>query len=646
MEAAMNSSLATTSGVPAGTRPAGPGQGELDYRVLFESNPLPMWVYDIESLRFLAVNDVACACYGYTREEFMAMTLRDIRPEGEVPRLEESVRDTGSPSQSSGPWRHRKRDGTLIDVEVCSHSIVHGGRPARFVCPVDVTHRLVAERALRKTESHFRALVEQSLTGIYLIEGGRMTYGNPKLCQLLGYSAEELATIDLATLFEEDRSIVKDVLKARRAGATEAIVFDCRARTKAGEIVHLCVESKVVQLGSSDVSLGVVHDITPRVRALEALRESERRFRELAANVNEVFFLTDPTMGGCLYVSPAYEQIWGRSCESLYHDLSTWEESIHPQDRERVAAHLRNAVESGAYECEYRIIRADGAVRWIQARAGPIRDESGAVYRMAGVAADVTERREAVLEVRRLTASLELRVAERTAALEAANQELEAFDYSISHDLRAPLRHITAFSAALIEEHGHQLDAQGRDYVERLHRAGGKLDQMVADLLALSTLTRGEAYFAPVDVSALARSVVGELRRSHPDHAVEVVIQPGMSASADRGLLHIALENLIGNAWKFSSRQAAPRIEIGCTGEARDAVFFVRDNGAGFDMAYANKLFAPFRRLHKESEFTGTGIGLATVQRIVRRHGGRIWAQAAVGEGAAFHFTLHPLPAR
>jgi signal transduction histidine kinase len=283
--------------------------------------------------------------------------------------------------------------------------------------------------------------------------------------------------------------------------------------------------------------------------------------------------------------------------------------------------------------------------------------------------------------LRQLKAELETRVRERTAQLETANQELEAFAYSVSHDLRAPLRAIDGFSKMLLEDHAEQLDAQGRHYLERVHQSAERMGQLIADLLALSHITRSQMQWQEVDVSALARTIAAELQRTEPDRRVEFVIADGVVAHGDAGLLRAALENLVGNAWKFTSRHPTARVEFGVIAEERGsrgageqggrraeehggtgerergggarwhpntlapaAVFYVRDDGAGFDMAYADKLFGAFQRLHARDEFAGTGIGLATVARIIHRHGGRVWAEGAVERGATFHFTLGPPP--
>ena len=242
---------------------------------------------------------------------------------------------------------------------------------------------------------------------------------------------------------------------------------------------------------------------------------------------------------------------------------------------------------------------------------------------------------------RRMKAELERQVAERTTELNAANKELEAFSYSVSHDLRAPLRSIDGFSQAVLEDYAGRLDDQGRDYLSRVRAATQHMGQLIDDLIKLARVARAEIKREAVDLSALAGEVLAELQKREPGRRVECHIEPGLAAEGDARLLRVVLDNLLGNAWKFTGRQPQPRIEFGATrGADGEPAFFVRDNGAGFDMTYAGKLFGAFQRLHTVHDFPGTGVGLATVQRIVHRHGGRVWAEGAVGKGATFYFTL------
>ena len=244
-------------------------------------------------------------------------------------------------------------------------------------------------------------------------------------------------------------------------------------------------------------------------------------------------------------------------------------------------------------------------------------------------ARDITIRKKAEDEVK-----------QRTTELEAINKELESFSYSVSHDLRAPLRSMAGFSTALLEDYSEKLDDEGKQYLQHIQDSSELISRIIDDLIKLSRVTRTDINYDKVNLSDIAQKVVDELAKTEPMRKVRVIIKPDVVAYGDHNLLRIVLDNLIGNAWKFSSKVAEPRIEIGAIELKSKLTHFVRDNGIGFDMAYADKLFKPFQRLHMASEFTGTGIGLATVRRIVRRHGGEVWVESKVGEGATFFFTL------
>ncbi len=280
--------------------------------------------------------------------------------------------------------------------------------------------------------------------------------------------------------------------------------------------------------------------------------------------------------------------------------------------------------------------RKDGSV--FPAEASISRIEIGGRMLFTAILRDVTAQREAEDAIRALNADLR----HRAALLEAANKELEAFSYSVSHDLRAPLRSISGFAEVLIEDYEDGLDHEGRDYLGRIRDASQRMAQLIDDLLDLSRLTRGELTRERIDLSLLACEIATELRKSQPERQAEFVIAPGMRVDGDPRLVRTLLSNLLGNAWKYTGKHASARIEVGraAADENGAAVHYVRDDGAGFDMAYADKLFGAFQRLHGMKDFPGTGVGLATVQRIVNKHGGRVWAESAVEQGATFYFTL------
>jgi len=253
---------------------------------------------------------------------------------------------------------------------------------------------------------------------------------------------------------------------------------------------------------------------------------------------------------------------------------------------------------------------------------------------------EIDRRHRAEERTRKLNEELELRVKQRTMQLKAANKELEAFAYSVSHDLRAPLRSMNGFSEILLEDYSDSLDTEGRDYLRRVRAASQRMAALIDDLLTLSRITRREIHHETVVLSALAHRIAAELQETQVDRDVEFVIEDGVLAEGDAGLLQVVLQNLMGNSWKFTSKQPHPMIQLGVTENDGERAYFVRDNGAGFDMEYVDKLFGAFQRLHLDEDFAGTGIGLATVQRIIHRHGGRVWAEGEVGQGATFYFTL------
>ncbi len=373
---------------------------------------------------------------------------------------------------------------------------------------------------------------------------------------------------------------------------------------------------------------------------------SERRIQRMTEKVPEMLFELLVYPDGALrftYVSQQSNAIFSQPPEALLNNAEIVLNALHPEDRAGFRAALTGRVPAGTHlSREVRCFAPHGREIYLLFHALSSLQEDGVVW--DGFFLDISDRKRAEEEIRRLNEGLELRVKERTAQLEAANKELESFSYSVSHDLRAPVRAISGFSRILLEDHAHRLDDEGRRLLQIIIADSRRMGRLIDDLLAFSRLGRGDLSLSEVDLNRLVKQVVAELEKATAGRSLRWQVLPLPLVRADRSLLHQVWLNLLGNAVKFTTAVEAAVIEVGCRQEEGREVFYVKDNGVGFDMRYANKLFKVFERLHGPQEFEGTGIGLALTQRIISRHGGTIWAEGKVNGGATFFFTL-PSPA-
>jgi PAS domain S-box-containing protein len=499
-------------------------------------------------------------------------------------------------------------------------------RPLAAITLVDVSDTRRAERELREQETRQRALLdgipdlvfEIAADGTYRGFAGPREACSAPPASFLGRKAGEVPVPEIA------RPALDALGEVRRTG--EPVTVEYAMPAGGGERV---LEVRIAP-ASHGGAICVVRDATERRLTEKRLQESELRFRTMADYAPVLLWMAG-TDGLCNFFNRGWLEFRGRTQEQ--EQGTGWAGGVHPEDFQRcLHTYMESFVARQAFRMEYRLRRFDGEYRWILDEGVPRYAPDGSFAGFIGSCIDITELRE-------LQTRLDTRVRERTGELAATVQELEAFCYSVSHDLRAPLRGIDGFCCALLDDYGTLLDERGHDYLRRARAAASRMGELIDGLLKLSRIGRAALRHVELDLSALARQVAMELEKAYPQRRVRFAIQDGLVARGDP-LLRTVLENLLDNAVKFTSGRPDVVVEFGANRVGRQVVYFVRDNGVGFNMDYSKRLFGAFQRLHSPSEFPGTGVGLASVQRIIHRHGGRVWAEAAEGRGATFFWTL------
>lgn len=468
-------------------------------------------------------------------------------------------------------------------------------------------------------------------------------YLSPGFKQMFGYADHELPNSPdswQALIFQKDLVEVMACFD-RHIQSHGKVPFynEVRYRHKNGSTVWVVCSGQVIAwdtAGNPLQMIGCHIDITRRKQAEEQLQKSTAHLKA-AQRIAKLGSWEFDVATETIHWSDEVFRIFGRDPAAGMPSFTELQQLYHPDDQPHHNQTVQRGIETGQpYDLECRAYRPDGSLVYIQARGEPIFDATGQLCQLVGTVLDITERKAA-----------EVKILQTTAQLAASNRELEAFAYSVSHDLRSPLRAIDGFSKALLEDYGDQFDAEGKDYFDRIRRNVQRMGHLIEDLLRLSRVSRSEMEYSTLDLSALVLEQIRELQAAEPDRSIKLVVAPQTIVSADPTLMRVVLSNLLQNAWKFTSHHATARIEFGILDNHEQPsdppIYFVRDDGAGFDMAYANMLFGVFQRLHDTTEFPGTGIGLATVQRAIHRHGGQVWANGAVEQGATIYFTLLPI---
>jgi PAS domain S-box-containing protein len=493
------------------------------------------------------------------------------------------------------------------------------------------TSLTAAERAVRKPEqvarlANLRSLMENKLDELANTIALRARSQNAAL---------EVVRSDVGQqLMEQIDATIRSV---RDAGTDALSAQSAREQTDAAWATAVAVLSGGLALGSA--VLGVFSVVGKRAQT--RLFEAEERFRNLAENIEEGFWVSDPRNSTLVYINPAFERIWGRPRTALYQNVHLWQEAIVPEERGRVTASYSERAMKGSYDETYRIKRPDGSLRWVRDRGWPVHDETDQFEYVVGIAEDITQMRQAQDALASLNAELERRVEDRTQALVEVNRELDAFAYSISHDLRAPLRSMQGYADALIEDFGDGLGPEGQHYTKRIAAAAARMEDLIQDILAYSRLAKEEVSVRPESLEAAVDQVLMDLAPALADTAADVRVErPVPEVQSNRSVLRQVLNNLIANGVKFVEPGERPMLFIHAQRDKDRVRLWIEDNGIGIASEHQKRIFDPFQRLHGVEAYPGTGIGLAIVRRAMTRMGGTCGVESELGRGSRFWIEL------
>lgn len=501
------------------------------------------------------------------------------------------------------------------------------------------------ESELLESEEKYRLIADNTADIISILDlDMRFLYVSPAVKKIKGMEPVEAVSLNL------EETMTPDSLKKFLKGYDRLVAMDSRGGADSDmavqvEVEEYCKDGSTIWADAlitllkdeNDRQIGtlvVSRNKTETKKQQEAAEKEQREKTVILENLSELVTYKDPEMN-IQWANPVAEKMYQKYPEE-YLDRKCYE-AWYGREEPCPGCHVKKALELGRI-CQGIINSPEG--RYWQVTASPVYDEEGQLAGVIDTALDITNLKNAEQELKKLNEELEQRVKERTAELEWINKELAAFTYSVSHDLRAPLRSIEGFSKAVLEDHGSSLDEEGRNYLQRVVSASRRMSDLIDALLKLSRVTQQELHRERVDLSAMVEAYTRHLQEKDPHRQAEVIVAPDQFATGDAALLRIALENLLDNAWKFTGSNEMIWIEFGATSRGGKTVYYISDNGIGFEVKHVTKIFNAFQRLHSFDEYPGTGIGLSIIQRIIERHGGEIWAESKPGEGSVFYFTL------
>jgi PAS domain S-box-containing protein len=607
-------------------------------------NGLPgiFYLYD-ENLKFLRWNKNFERVSGYTAAEIALMQPLHFFAEPDRKLVSDRIKEVFDKGFSDVEAGFVSKDGRSTPYYFNGIKIQFDGRDCLLGVGIDITARIEAEKARKASEARYRTLFEYAPDGI-VIADAKSTYldANPSIIRMLGYTRSEFIGLNATDIVvPEEAPHINRALNAIKARSDYH--REWRLRRKDGSVCPAEVMATEMPDGNL---LGMIRDITERKLAEKQLAESEKKYRELVEYANSIILRWNAE-GKITFLNEYGQRFFGYSAEEIvgHHVLDTIVPSTETGGRDLQQLMERICTDPMAFEHNINEnVCRDGRRVSIAWTNRIVNDEQGRVVEILSVGTDITERKAAEEKIRQLNSELEQRVRERTAQLETVNKELEAFSYSVSHDLRSPLRAINGLARIVLDNYSAQLAPEGQRYLERIRQGGQRMGQLIDDLLAFSRLSRQAMDRKRINVEKLVQTVLDELSPQREGRDIQIHVGNLPDCDGDPALLKQVWINLISNAIKYTGGRSPARMEIGCQPYQDEIAYFVRDNGAGFDMQFAHKLFKVFQRLHRADEFEGTGVGLAIVQRIIDRHHGRVWAEAKEGQGATFYFTVKGEP--
>jgi len=618
---------------------------EQKYQNLFDTSPLPKWIYDLESFKILGVNKTAILQYGYSYEEFLSMTIFDIRPKAEIPKVKQGLQSLKNKRGivRFGVFTHKRKDGSLILMELSGHRISFDGRKCMMIVGSDVTDRENTLRALEASEARYRGFYESQTNYVVRTDmKGNYTYANKKFIEDFAWihgGKNIIGKNGMISICEYDHGKVEKIVEKciQNPGKVVKVEID-KLHKKQGVVSTLwdfvCI-SNAEGVPREIQCMGI--DISERINIEKQLKQSNERFEKISQATQDAIWDWD-IVHNKLYWGEGYKTLFGYDIlkEPSY---AKWEECIHPDDFVQLKTELEKALTDKSvtkFKGDYRFKKADDTYAFVADKGIIVRDESGNPIRMLGAIIDITQRKENEALLQRLNHELE----ERAKALAVSNEELEQFAYIASHDLQEPLRMVTSFLGQLKKKYNHLLDEKAHTYIHFAVDGAARMRQIILDLLEFSRVGKHEDKKSTFSLTEIVDEICVLNQKIIQEKKAEIDFEKLPEITSFKTPVFQILQNLIGNSLKYSKDNVPPIIKIKAKKHQDSYLISVNDNGIGIEEAYFEKIFVIFQRLHNQESYSGTGMGLAIVKKIVDNLGGKVWLESINGVGSTFYIQL------